>query len=51
MSKIKVEFDTKDWVYICEMLAEVRNYMDAGPVTEEDKERIHSSLEALESGV
>ena len=49
MSKLTFSIDGKDWVWLCEMLADIRAYDGQALVLMEDMERAVSCLEALEA--
>lgn len=51
MSKLTFSIDTKDWIWLCEMLADIRAYDELEPVMVEDMERAVSCLESLEAAV
>lgn len=48
MSKLTFSIDSKDWVWLCEMLADIRAYDEQAQVLMEDMERAISCLKALE---
>lgn len=49
MAKLSFELDTKDWVWLCEMLADIRAFDEDEPVMHADMARAVSCLEALEA--
>jgi hypothetical protein len=51
MAKLSFEIDTKDWVWLCEMLADIRSYDEQELVYPEDLNRAISCLSSLEAAV
>jgi hypothetical protein len=51
MARLTFSIDTRDWVWLCEMLADIRAYDEVEPVMHEDMERAISCLESLEAAV
>jgi hypothetical protein len=51
MDKLTFSITTRDWVWLCEMLADIRSYDEQEYVLSEDLARAISCLEALEDAV
>jgi hypothetical protein len=48
---ITVSFENEDWVWLCEVLSEIRDYPEAALISEDDRARAESALEAAVAGV
>lgn len=51
MDKLTFSICTDDWIWLCEMLADIRAYDEGEYVLSEDLRRAVSCLEALEAAV